>query len=165
LHQCTSEAKPRPAHLSLKTSASDCFYTNTAVVQHCMILQAAIRNVIRDAASSAAVISLSCDGAIESRSPTHLGISRYGDPPNNAHLLDRLAYLYKLFDKFSKCLHLILCVYKPSSKRTIKFELVSEGLPLTPPPAAVGCQSYATTILTDIFDLGFDVFTKDMAVK
>ena len=46
-----------------------------------------------DAASSAAVTSVSCDGHCvveyrESRSPVGLGISRYGDPPNNADLMD-----------------------------------------------------------------------------
>jgi len=59
-----------------------------------MTLHAAIRNLIRDAASSAAVISGSCDGHCimeyhESRSPVGLGISRYGDLPNSADLLDR----------------------------------------------------------------------------
>jgi len=49
---------------------------------------------IWDAASSAAVITVSCDGHCiaeyrESRSPVGLGISRYGDPPNSADLLDR----------------------------------------------------------------------------
>jgi len=58
-----------------------------------MTLHAAIRNLIRDAASSAAVISVSCDGHCimeyrESRLPVGLGISQYGDPPKNVDLLD-----------------------------------------------------------------------------
>ena len=59
-----------------------------------MTLHAAMGNLIRDAVSSSAVISVSCDGHCvveyrESRSPVCLGISRYGDPPNSADLLDR----------------------------------------------------------------------------
>ena len=58
--------------------------------QHCMTLHAAIRNLTRDAA----VISVSCDRHCvveycESRSPVGPAISWYGDPTNNADLLDR----------------------------------------------------------------------------
>jgi len=80
----THDFSPLPQHISIRLLlCKHCSEVNAA--WH-YTRYAAIRNLIWDTVSSAAVISVSCDTHSvmeyrESRSPVDLGISGYGDPP------------------------------------------------------------------------------------